>query len=116
MPDDSQTLYLLGEIKGGQDAMKDELVVIREHQDDLRASTERIESTQALFGERLDGHMRDDDRRFDDHRTDIDRAHAKATKAQHSGGLSKSQKRTLFGGIGAGLSAAGWWIANHLKG
>lgn len=149
MADDARTLELLGEIRGGQNAINRELATIRGRVDDLAGTASRIETeTTRGFGEtsesiarveeQLEAHIREDDRRFVEVKEDTTRAHRKigslaGAPAGGGGGMTSygengqpigmvrdemtpAKKGGIIGGILAGLSAAGYWLASHMSG
>lgn len=78
---------------------------------EAREKIDEIHGTTRVLAERLDSHIRDDDRRFNEHTTDIDRAHAKASKA----GVSKGQAGGAVAGagmIGAILDRVWQWFVS----
>ena len=140
MPDDDHATHAaLARIEAGQGYIQTELRELKDEQVRIRDHVGRIADEQTRgFGaahtqiaqvqERLDGHMRDDDRRFDDARDDITRAHRKiggVTTYGEDGSAKGSGKRPAveagkkaawITGILSGLGALGAWIAEHLKG
>lgn len=138
MSSDSAALQALARIEAGQDHIRTDLGNLKQDQNRLRETAARIEkeTTQgfgevnaslATVSERLEGHMRDDDRRFSDVQEDVTRAHRKIGGTTSYGGeavsgvhhpehMSGPRKAGIIGGILAGLSALGTWLAAHLGG
>ncbi len=78
MPDnEGAILTALGELKAGNDYTRETLVEIKTEQREQNSTSRRIESEIATQGERLSGHMTEDDRRFVELGEDITRAHRK---------------------------------------
>jgi hypothetical protein len=127
---DEDTIRMLGEIKGGQDAIQVRLDRQEAAIDVTTRSIHEVHTETTLgFGdvkatltgvhERFDAHVRDNERSFNSQSNELARVYKKVCECRRDHGLDESKLRRkqvgIIGGVLTGLAAAGTWLANHLS-